>query len=512
MKKLCLFIFISLLCMCLMASCTAGDTEPATEPMSNGTSASTDVVTEPQASDTAAETLELHEDLLWLFEEDENTYEDFTAADAEACTVHHPSYHVIPKEAIYYVIKEKGYSEDDVYAWLESFSDGKDDSATECCDVPSLMLFAEKYGITKNEMYDMHFLASHPEVDIEVLYSGDAKKIEEYFTNIEELNKIGIKKAHYDYMKDLTYESYRPTLEQRGVSAEEFYRMSYPEMIHYLAIFTNPQMLTIYRATEKCTEELGVCYTFDYKIELVNELSGGSNFMSNFSSNELDEMFCGLGRYKDVTVYFGDQNANDYSCSIHNWSYHILPPVLIEYIGGREALEGKFDLNTPVEGSCQLLSIKQVIDAFNISVDEFAEICPLVCYNSYYLEVLFNGTLEDADTFYNRDSTYSYYGSNDSLNSMWKLYDLIEENCGKGNTEIKHLSIPEIVILLEIDRDGLEKMIEQSTKHASYDYNLDMLYGTAGEIIFQKTDDISSNELNEMFCRVGRYAEKIPTE
>ena len=42
--------------------------------------------------------------------------------------------------------------------------------------------------------------------------------------------------------------------------------------------------------------------------------------------------------------------------------------------------------------------------------------------------------------------------------------------------------------------------------------NLDMLYDEDGEIIFENTGDMSSNELNEMFCRVGRYAEKIPNE
>ena len=516
MKKLSLFIIIALLFSCIMTSCTdvkepASDVTDTSEP-TTATPASSDTVTEPQDSETAAETIELHEDILYLFEEDENTYEDFTPASTVTCEVHHPSYHVIPKEAIYYVIEEKGYSEADVYAWLEGTFEANDDSVSEGCGTASLILFAEKFEVTKNEMYDMHFLISHPEIDIDVLYSGDEAKIEEYFTDFDELNKIGIKKAHYEYVKEITCKSYCWRLELYGLGNEEFYRLSFPEMVWFFAIFTNPQGLIINNATEKCIEKFGVSYTFDFKIELVNELLGGSVFLSNFSSNELDEMFCGLGRYKDITVHFGDQNSNGHYCSVHNWSYHILPPVLVEYIGGRDALEAKFDLNNPIDGPCQLLSIKQVIDAFDISVDEFAEICPLVCYNSYYVEVLFNGTLEDADAFYDRDSTYSNYGSNDCLNSFWKLYDLIEESCVNENTDIHTLSIPEVVILLEIDREDLEKIIEESTKHASYDYNLDMLYGEDGEIIFENTGDMSSNELNEMFCRVGRYAEKIPNE
>ena len=84
--------------------------------------------------------------------------------------------------------------------------------------------------------------------------------------------------------------------------------------------------------------------------------------------------------------------------------------------------------------------------------------------------------------------------------------------------DIHTLSIPEAVKLLEIDREDLEKMIEESLRYPTdkeiwlYHYNLDMLYGEDGEIIFENTGDMSSNELNEMFCRVGRYAEKMPNE
>ena len=53
-------------------------------------------------------------------------------------------------------------------------------------------------------------------------------------------------------------------------------------------------------------------------------------------------------------------------------------------------------------------------------------------------------------------------------------------------------------------------MIKKSSddgNRVTYNYNLDMLYGPDGEIIFEKPDDVSSYELDEMFCRIGRYAE-----
>ncbi len=516
MKKLSLFIIIALLFSCIMTSCAGGGValDTNTSEPTTATSAASDIVTEPQDSDTAAETLELHEDLVRLFEEDENTYEDFTTADAETCAVHHPSFHVIPGEAIYYVIEEKGYSEDDVYEWLESFSDGKDDSATECHDALNMIVFAEKFGITKDEMYDMHFLVSHPEIDIEVLYSGDETKIEEYFTDFDEFYKIAIKKAHYEYVKEEAYKGYRLTLERYGLSAEEFYRLSFPEMAWFLGMNRNPQSLAIHRAEERCIEEFGECYVYDFKTEYTFLLRHSSHIIEHFSSNELDEMFCGLGRYKNVTIDFGEEPEDNYSCGTHSWMYHVLPPELIEYVGGREALEAKFDLTTAVEVSsegekqCSMLNIKDVIDAFGISKDEFAEVCPMVYYSGFDLEVLFDGTAEDAEEYYTDDVLAFSFGV--KIESFLNIADMMEE-LAEGK-DIQSLSIPEVVKLLEISRDDLERMIEESIRYSSYDYNLDMLYGEDGEIIFENTEGMSSNELNEMFCRVGRYAEKIVNE
>ena len=134
----------------------------------------------------------------------------------------------------------------------------------------------------------------------------------------------------------------------------------------------------------------------------------------------------------------------------------------------------------------------------------------MVYYAGFDLEVLFDGTAEDAEEYYTAD-VLSFAGGI-KIESFMRLVDMLEE-LAEGK-DIHTLSIPEVVKLLEIDREDLEKMIEESLRYPTdkeiwlYYYNLDMLYGEDGEIIFQNTDGMSSNELNEMFCRVGRYAEK----
>ena len=201
-----------------------------------------------------------------------------------------------------------------------------------------------------------------------------------------------------------------------------------------------------------------------------------------------------------------------YPCKIHDTHYHGIPATIVDLIGGTEILHEKFDEYDKDNMSCPLPSIKQVIDEFDITSDEFAEAVRLTYAPYFDLEVLFNGTVEEADKFYENQDWIIF-----TCHSLTICYmDLVSEIGYRYPDEVKAiddfrgLSIPELVKLLDIKREDLEEMIKKSSddgNRVTYNYNLDMLYGPDGEIIFEKPDDVSSYELDEMFCRASRHVE-----
>lgn len=205
--------------------------------------------------------------------------------------------------------------------------------------------------------------------------------------------------------------------------------------------------------------------------------------------------------------------GGDYPCKIHHTNYHGIPSTIVERIGGSDVYYNLCSEYNAENKSCPLPSIKYIIDEFDITLDEFAEAVRLVYCPYYDLDVLFNGTLEDADELFSNQDWIIFTCS--SLSTCYRnLFDEIENKYPDETKEItegmRHLSIPELVKLLDIKREDLEEMIKKSSDDGSketYNYNLDMLYGSDGEIIFEKPDDVSTYELDEMFCRTGRHAE-----
>jgi hypothetical protein len=246
---------------------------------------------------------------------------------------------------------------------------------------------------------------------------------------------------------------------------------------------------------------------------------------ADMSDKDIDEMFCRIGRYADNDFDFienpddtdVEENSSaigggDYSCNIHHTYYHSIPSGITELVGGREAMREKFANYNTDNMSCPKVSLKQIIDVCGITRDEFAETVRLVTNPVYDIDILFNSTLQEADEFY---SNIEWLLSLDSLANCYRnLYSEIEAKYPDAVKEIdgsiRLLSIPELVKLLDIKREDLEEMIKKSSDDGTketYNYNLDMLYGSDGEIIFEKPDDVSTYELDEMFCRTGRHAE-----
>lgn len=232
------------------------------------------------------------------------------------------------------------------------------------------------------------------------------------------------------------------------------------------------------------------------------------------STNETTGMVEDSTDTGEIKNYWGF-GGGDYPCNVHHTVYHMIPSEIIELVGGNEAIEEWITNNTSgdtTDSECPMLSIKQVIDAFDITEDEFAEACNLVFYPYYDLDVLFNGSIEEADMLYRDMEWVDAQGT--LMESYLNLRDAIEVEYSSTiktkAVDIYANSIPNLVKILEINREALEKIVKEISDHgnkAVYEFNLDMLYGVDGEIVFETSDDISKFELDEKFCRIGRYAE-----
>ncbi len=239
----------------------------------------------------------------------------------------------------------------------------------------------------------------------------------------------------------------------------------------------------------------------------------------------------------DIQLAIG---GGDSLCTVHHEDYHTIPMELIEYIGktryydwvSSESEVSEFYENT----ECKLGNIKTVIDEFDISKDEFAEVVGPLFRFAYNLDLLFGGTLEEIDSYYKNIEELQKFDIKEL--HLSNIYDSIyfnysDEIVRLGIDERFHSrSIPEIIEKLKVERSVFEGYVEKATKEFldqlgvvyTFDYNIDMIYGPdtiqSGTITLEPqtnilsvnhdddpTNDISTNELNEMFCRIGRYAE-----
>lgn len=207
-------------------------------------------------------------------------------------------------------------------------------------------------------------------------------------------------------------------------------------------------------------------------------------------------------------------------CRVHHKMYHSIYGGLIEYVGAEKYSEWVSTLKideTKINSDTECpnpKNIKLFIDEFKISKEEFAENCNLVLNPEYDLNVLYSKTPKEVDEYY-RDISQFKTNRLRSVHYQYLKDEIIErykedtEKLGLGIGKLNMMSVPDLVIELNIGRSELEGMIENAEKICTdlfgicytYEYDFDTLY------VNTTSGDISSNELNEMFCRVGRYAE-----
>ena len=231
-------------------------------------------------------------------------------------------------------------------------------------------------------------------------------------------------------------------------------------------------------------------------------------------------------------------------CEVHYSAYHMIPGWIIDHIGKdryEEWIENlEFSDLTLWNSECtRPVNIKTVISEFNITEDEFAKYCNYPSDSVYNLNLLYNGTEEEIDEYY-RDLEYFEHepyrrAHYDNIReTIWFDYEkeIAELGLNQSLYNVFTLSIPEVIYKLDIDLHEFERILKEAEEKCiktngvcyTYNYNIEMVYGTdtiqTGTITIEPqtsilsinedddpTNDISTNELNEMFCRVGRYAE-----
>ncbi len=459
------------------------------------------------------------------------------------CKVHHDMYHSIYGGLSDYVGSKK-YSE-----WVKTLKvdETKINSDTECPIEGNIKLFIDTFNISKTEFAENCNLIQCSEYDLNVLYSKTAEEIDLYYRDIGQFKNVNLSSAHYQYFKDEIAEKYTDVLKEKDIGVGELNMMSIPELVFELNIERDELEALMGDASKTCAELFGANYTYDYNLDMLYD---GEN-LEDLSTNHINEMFCRVGRYADNDFDFienpDDTNVEDNTpaiggtefCTVHHAAYHMIPGWLIEYVGKDKFEEWQNSLtvdgsNVPSDGCNRAASIKTVIDYFNIPEDIFSEYCtyPIDCV--YNLKVLYHGTEEEIDLYY-RDTEFFRHASDRSghydkfLEIIWFDYEKEIAKLGLNQSlyNIFTLSPPEVVQRLNITRDELEEIFKRAADNRisvhgvcyTYEYNLEMIYGEDG-VSFEPlekllsvnedddpTNDISSNELREMFCRVGRYAE-----
>lgn len=213
-------------------------------------------------------------------------------------------------------------------------------------------------------------------------------------------------------------------------------------------------------------------------------------------------------------------------CKVHEEIYHMVPDFLAELRDANEMFEWANSLKideSKVKSTTECpyeYNIKLLIDKFGITKEEFIEAYPFTSAGAVDVDLLYNGTAEEIDGYYRNFGYFSIeskrVGHYDYLfgEIFTAYYDEIYD-MSKNKDMLEYIPVPELVVMLDIDRDELIKYIDLATQKSmethgecyTFDYDLDMLYGADGEIILEIDADMSDKVINEMFCRVGRYAE-----
>lgn len=221
----------------------------------------------------------------------------------------------------------------------------------------------------------------------------------------------------------------------------------------------------------------------------------------------------------------------DVACQYHHRDYHMIPLHLVEYIGidkaGEWAKAATESLDESAgEGTCRCpdFNIKNYIDTFEVSREDFVTYGDIVYYATFDPEVIYSMSEAELGEYYSdidahMDKTitsqhfqfieshfkYEYYSEMMAM----AIYDDNTANSGI------YPSIPTTVQKLNIDRESFEKILDDCTvrnesvygRSLNFDYDLDMIYnpdGTFKELPkFEGMNQyLSELKLNRIFCGV----------
>ena len=124
------------------------------------------------------------------------------------CKVHHQDYHSIPVSLIDYVGK------DTFDEWVENYprKEGLVNSDTECPNEFNIKQFVDIFDVPREVFEEKVNLLSYPTFNIELIYSGSADDVDEYFRDITEMNKLEAKSVHFKHLSSYILREYKDEL------------------------------------------------------------------------------------------------------------------------------------------------------------------------------------------------------------------------------------------------------------------------------------------------------------
>ena len=215
------------------------------------------------------------------------------------------------------------------------------------------------------------------------------------------------------------------------------------------------------------------------------------------------------------------------TCSVHHFDYHMLPYELILHAGLDEVnawlQECKISsANADSECPYSTCNVKSFIDHFNISRETFAVKGDLAYFAVYDCEMLYTESAEAIEAYFSdvetlqdesiKAQSYAFLFNrfvNDYTGTVFGM--AVPDSTGENT---KSPSLPQVVIAVEMPREKLEELIEETDaktlevcgKALRYDYDLDLIYNADGS--FKELPELDGLEeyekvmkYNSLFCK-----------
>jgi len=201
-------------------------------------------------------------------------------------------------------------------------------------------------------------------------------------------------------------------------------------------------------------------------------------------------------------------------CSIHFHTYHIIPGVLIDYVG-QDAVNNWAESakkNRDEDTRCWSdFTIKEFIDDFDIPREAWENSVSLSNYPGLDFDILYCGTTEEISDHFKNIEAITIEETKGKHYSQLKSYFFDNYHKEAFGDEVLFVkSIPEYVQSCDINREELEDLTKDIVSNGfdhnvKFEYNFDLIYNADGSFkelpIFEGMSELEITiMLDDMFC------------